>query len=385
MPSKVLIVDDDTDSLKLIGLMLQRQGYEVATASSGTQALQEAVAQNPDLIILDIMMPDMDGYTVCRHLRNDQRTVDIPILMFTAKTLVDDKVAGFEAGADDYLTKPTHPAELAARVQAILARSSAHSGDRTEESSSNVTLGFIGAKGGVGLSTLVTNLAVVIAGEQATAVVDFRLGHGTIGLSLGFPQSTALANVLAKSPAEITTQLIEQELIADEKSGLYLLPSSPRSREGQVRVSLDAARAVVSGLSRLTPNVLIDLGPGLNPVTMTLAREVNRVVLAVEANRVSLQMGRDILNEVRQSGVGRNKTSVVIINHVESSLQIPWQDAEQFLQNEIDAVISPAPELMYQSIEARTPVVLHQPDAVVSGQYSKLAKELVRRSQLEMG
>ena len=385
MPSKILIVDDDTDSLKLIGLMLQRQGYEVATAASGTQALQAAVSQNPDLIILDVMMPDMDGYTVCRNLRNDQRTVDIPILMFTAKTLVDDKVAGFEAGADDYLTKPTHPAELAARVQAILARSSARGADSSEESSTNITFGFVGAKGGVGLSTLVTNLAAVIAGEQVTAVVDFRLGHGTIGLSLGFPQATPLANVLAKSPAEITAPLIEKELIADEKSGLYLLLSSPRSREGQVRVSLDAARAVVSGLSRLAPTVLVDLGPGLNPVTMTLAREMSRVVLAVEANRVSLQMGRDILNEVRQAGVGRNKTSVVIINRVESNLQIPWQDAEQFLQNEIDAVISPAPELMYQSIEARTPVVLHQPDAVVSGQYSKLAKELVRRSQLEMG
>lgn len=385
MPSKILIVDDDTDSLKLIGLMLQRQGYEIATADSGTQALQAAVAQNPDLIILDVMMPDMDGYTVCRNLRNDQRTVGIPILMFTAKTLVDDKVAGFEAGADDYLTKPTHPAELAARVQAILARSSARDDEGTEGSVSNMTFGFIGAKGGIGLSTLVTNLSAIIAADEATSVVDFRLGRGTIGLSLGFPQSTALANVLANSPAEITPEVIERELIADEKSGLYLLSSSPRSREGQVRVSLDAARAVVNGLSRLTPNVLIDLGPGLNPVTMTLAREITRVVLTVEANRISLQMGRDILNELRQAGVGRNKTSVVIVNRAESNLQIPWQDAEHILQNEIEAVISPAPELMFQAIEARIPVVLHQPDAVVSGQYSKLAKELVRRSQVEMG
>jgi CheY-like chemotaxis protein/MinD-like ATPase involved in chromosome partitioning or flagellar assembly len=385
MPSKILIVDDDKDSLKLIGLMLQRQGYEVATAESGTQALQAAVDEDPDLIILDVMMPGMDGYTVCRNLRNDQRTVDTPILMFTAKTLVDDKVAGFEAGADDYLTKPTHPAELAARVQAILARSSARGAESTTVSSQNITYGFLSAKGGVGLSTLVTNIATIIAGEEATSVVDFRLGRGTIGLSLGFPQATSLANVLAKPPNEITPQLIEEELIADEKSGLYLLPASPRSRESQVRVSLDAARAVVNGLSRLSPNVLIDLGPGLNPVTMTLAREVTRVVLAVEANRISLQMGRDILNELRQAGVVRNKTSIVIINRAESNLQIPWQDAEQFLQNEIDAVISPAPELMFQSIEARKPVVLHQPDAVVSGQYNKLAQELVRRSQVEMG
>ena len=114
MAEKILIVDDDIDSLKLIGLMLQRQGYEISAASAGGQAINKAAAENPDLIILDVMMPDMDGYEVCRRLRADTTTQHIPIIMFTAKTLVDDKVSGFEAGADDYLTKPTHPAELAA-------------------------------------------------------------------------------------------------------------------------------------------------------------------------------------------------------------------------------------------------------------------------------
>ncbi|HRF97299.1 MAG TPA: response regulator, partial [Aggregatilineales bacterium] len=107
MPEKILIVDDDVDSLKLIGLMLQRNGYEVIAAHAGNQAITKAVNELPDLIILDVMMPDMNGYDVCRRLRGNPLTQDIPIIMFTAKTLIDDKVAGFEAGADDYLTKPT--------------------------------------------------------------------------------------------------------------------------------------------------------------------------------------------------------------------------------------------------------------------------------------
>src|SRR5512147_2968384 len=134
MAEKILIVDDDIDSLKLIGMMLQRQGYEIVAASNGQQALGRAHADQPDLIILDVMMPDMDGYEVCRRLRHDPATQTIPIIMFTAKTLVDDKVAGFEAGADDYLTKPTHPAELASRVKAVIARSAAQrrtGGDQT--------------------------------------------------------------------------------------------------------------------------------------------------------------------------------------------------------------------------------------------------------------
>ncbi|MFN8563049.1 MAG: response regulator [Anaerolineae bacterium] len=131
MAEKILVVDDDIDSLKLIGLMLQRNGYEVVAANSGTQALTRAAADKPDRNHSpDIMMPDMNGYEVVPPARRNQETAGIPIIMFTAKTLIDDKVAGFEAGADDYLTKPTHPAELASRVKAILMRSTAAPIDR---------------------------------------------------------------------------------------------------------------------------------------------------------------------------------------------------------------------------------------------------------------
>ena len=123
MAEKILIIDDDVDTLRLVGLMLQRQGYEIVAATNGQQGLDKALEDPPNLILLDVMMPDMDGYEVARHLRGNQVTVNIPILMFTAKTQLDDKVAGFEVGADDYLTKPTHPSELQAHVKALLTRS----------------------------------------------------------------------------------------------------------------------------------------------------------------------------------------------------------------------------------------------------------------------
>jgi DNA-binding response OmpR family regulator len=118
----IMVVDDDIDSLKLIGLMIQRIGYEVITANSGSMALAKAYKEQPDLIIMDVMMPDMDGYEVVKQLRAQVETTHIPVIMLTAKSLVDDKVKGFEAGADEYLTKPTSPPELASRLEAILAR-----------------------------------------------------------------------------------------------------------------------------------------------------------------------------------------------------------------------------------------------------------------------
>src|SRR3990170_4893554 len=119
MADKILIIDDDIDTLKLVGLMLERQGYEITVASNGSGGLNKAAAERPQLILLDVMMPDLDGYEVTRRLRSDPGMASIPIIMFTAKTMVDDKVAGFEAGVDDYLTNPPPPAELPAHVKAV--------------------------------------------------------------------------------------------------------------------------------------------------------------------------------------------------------------------------------------------------------------------------
>ena len=122
MAEKVLIVDDDVQTLRLVGLMLERQGYRILAANSGAQAIHMARLEHPDVIVLDVMMPDFDGYEVSRRLRKDPDTTDIPILMFTARTQVEDKVTGYEAGADDYLTKPFEGMELVMRVRALLRR-----------------------------------------------------------------------------------------------------------------------------------------------------------------------------------------------------------------------------------------------------------------------
>ena len=163
MAEKILVVDDDLDTLRLVGLMLQHQGYQIVAASNGAQSISLAQTEKPDLILLDIMMPEMDGYEVARKLRLDPATNTIPIIMFTAKTQVDDKVAGFEAGADDYLTKPTQPRELFAHVKAVIARGKKTTLPVPSPSASRTrgyVIGVIGVKGGLGLSTLALNLGI---------------------------------------------------------------------------------------------------------------------------------------------------------------------------------------------------------------------------------
>ncbi len=120
--SKVLVVDDDLNIVKLIKLYLEKEDFTVCTAHDGEEALQVYKRENPDIIILDIMMPKLDGNSVCREIR---KTSDIPIIMLTAKGETFDKVLSLELGADDYIVKPFEPKELVARIKAILRRSEA--------------------------------------------------------------------------------------------------------------------------------------------------------------------------------------------------------------------------------------------------------------------
>ena len=120
---KILVVDDEPDAIELIKFNLKSAGYDVATAADGDEALKKARALLPDLIILDVMLPEVDGLEVCKILRRDARVSAIPIIMLTAKAEEVDKIVGLELGADDYVTKPFSPREVVARVRAVLRRS----------------------------------------------------------------------------------------------------------------------------------------------------------------------------------------------------------------------------------------------------------------------
>ena len=115
----VLVVDDDVKAVELVRLYLDRDGYQVLTAYDGVEALRLARESRPDLIVLDLMLPDIDGLEVCRTLRHES---DVPVIMLTARTTDQDKLTGLDLGADDYVTKPFSPKELAARVRAVLRR-----------------------------------------------------------------------------------------------------------------------------------------------------------------------------------------------------------------------------------------------------------------------
>ena len=126
---RVLIAEDESDVLDLVSFNLHRESIETIPAKDGIVAIELALKELPDLILLDLMLPGRDGFSVFKELRLDSRTKDIPVLMLTAKAQLEDVIAGLELGADDYLTKPFSPKELILRVKALLKRSAVTSGN----------------------------------------------------------------------------------------------------------------------------------------------------------------------------------------------------------------------------------------------------------------
>lgn len=120
--ARILVIDDDQAIVELIKVNLDLLGHQVSTANDGMKGLALAQQNRPDLIVLDVMMPDLDGFTVCQRLRQNATTAGIPVLMLTALGMTKDKVKGFDSGADDYLTKPFEIPELQVRVRALLRR-----------------------------------------------------------------------------------------------------------------------------------------------------------------------------------------------------------------------------------------------------------------------
>jgi len=125
MSAKILIVDDEPHIVELVKFNLETEGFKIIEAFDGNQAIELAHSQKPDLIILDLMLPGIEGLQVCKELRAAKDTRDIPIIMLTARSEEIDKILGLEIGADDYITKPFSPRELTARVKAVLRRATA--------------------------------------------------------------------------------------------------------------------------------------------------------------------------------------------------------------------------------------------------------------------
>lgn len=386
MAKKVLIVDDDVETLRLVGLMLERQGYQIRAADNGERAISKARSELPDLILLDVMMPDMSGYDVAKQLRTNQATANIPIIMFTAKSQVDDKVEGLESGADAYLTKPTQPRELIAQVKALLARAKPTATTPTVPSvpaqvpTKGFVLGVLSAKGGLGVSSLVTNLGVTIrklTGEPVV-IADFHPGSGDIGLSLGYNSSNGVTKLLKKDAKSISPADIKREIVAHQ-SGVHVLVAPQRPRDAVYTTRVDQFRTIARQLPDIAKFIILDLGSALPPMTQAVLKYCDEILLIVEPTPISVHQTRALIDDLTALGVANGKIRLTMVNRQRTNLQMNWADVQEAVGHTISTVITPAPDLAYKATEISTPMVVQQPSSLTAEQFTKLASTILQQ------
>ncbi len=383
MSEKILIIDDDLDTLRLVGLMLQRQGYQISAATNGQQGLDKAFDEDPDLILLDIMMPGMDGYEVTRRLRRNPSTMETPILMFTAKTQLDDKVIGFEVGANDYLTKPTHPSELQARVKTLLSRAGEKksAAASTGEESQGYTIGVLGARGGLGTTTVAVNLAASLYNRVPSDILLAELlpGQGALALDLGVDGARGLTDLLAISKLnEITRDRVRASLVG-HASGVKLFLASDRPRDMQLINQLANYETITKKLAGLARFLTLDMGMGLQPFADKVLPLCNEVIVVIEGNPNTIVHAKALIADIAAMGISRNCIHVVLNNRVRSDTQLPTSQVQAKLEHEIITTLTPAPELFAQATRTQTPAVLCQPESLTARQIMKVVDLLLER------
>lgn len=377
MEEKILLIDDDPETLEFLTLILGRLGYQIFTARDGMQALSLAHSEKPDLIVLDVMMPGLDGYEVARSLRRHPETALTPILMFTAKSQVEDKLAGYEAGVNIYLTKPVHPVELQANIKALLSQRKIRTDMLAKR---GYVVGVLASKGGLGVSTVALNLAITYHQKHNAKVIaaELRPGQGSWSQELEFSNSMGLANLLRMNQAEITPQVVEEQLVTTTY-GIRLLLASDTSKDVEYINALAQFEAVVEQMAMLVPLVVLDIGTNFHPAYDILVGQCSEIVLVTEPQPIALKRTHLLIDELHARSFGSGKAlTVVTLNRTRSEITLPVSQIEDALKTPIALGFPPATELAYLAATRNAPLSMLQPEGIIAQQFIALANTINR-------
>jgi pilus assembly protein CpaE len=378
MADKILVVDDDPDTVKFINIMLSRLGYVVVAATSGMEALERVQVEHPDLIILDVMMPGMDGYEVSRNLRRNPKTATTPILMFTAKTTIEDKLAGYDAGVNLYLTKPIHPIDLQANIRNLLTQkiTKAETG-----ANHGYVVGVLSATGGAGVSTIALNLAITYAKKFNVKVIaaEMRPGQGSWALDLNLTEPVGLVNLLGMELDDITTETVSKELI-QTNFGIKILSASNQMEKVESAAATPQFERVIDQLRMLANLVVLDIGTSFHPGFNAILNKCNELIMVVEPQPVPIKRSKLLASELHLKGFGSLKTmSTVTVNRTRSDIVLNISQVEQILGYPAVMGFPPVVEQAYRAADRAVPLVSVQPDGIIAMQFNTLASQINER------
>ena len=370
MAERILAVDDNPVNLKVVSATLKQAGYEVSTASNGTEALEQVKTVKPALIILDINMPDMDGYEVCRRLRAMPATMSLPVVMLTAHDSLEEKIKGFEAGADEYITKPFQPAELQARVKVLLRRVAISRPEKVQKSSKIIAV--FSLRGGVGVSTFATNLAVGLAQlwKEQVALVDMVFTMGQSALMLNLPLRNTWGD-LAKIPSDELESDLLQGVLLNHDSGVSVLAAPRTYVEGETVTPIIATK-VLDLLRNNFPYIILDMPHDFRETTLAGLDLADEIIVLIAPELASVRAVVGALEVFDELGYDREKIRIVM-NWVFERKGLARKDIENVLKHPVQYVVPFVPDGFVSAINLGVPPVISEPESPIGAMFEDFA------------
>jgi pilus assembly protein CpaE len=361
MAGKVLVVDDDASVQRLLQYTLKQEGYEVVLGADGNEAVRLWNSEAPSLILLDVTLQGLDGYEVAAKIRASESGGHTPIIMLTADRDVQQRVRALRAGADDYLIKPFHPAELLARMKSLIARFSP-----TDVLVGRPPMGrihaYYGAKGGVGTTTIAINAAIALQSlGRRVCLVDGNLQFGDhrVFLDLGLDRKSIVDVVSAPS---MDGDLI-RKIVQPHESGVDLLlaPPSPESAD---LVSATHMHQILELLREMYDYVIVDIDKRLDDVNLMVLDVAETIFAVMTADLSCLKNVRLVLETIGHLGYESGKLKLVL-NRSNAFTGINIKSAEGALKRPIEFQIVNEYRGAISALNTGAPFMAEKADSVL--------------------
>lgn len=314
---KVLIIDDEFPVRYLVEHQLRRNGFEAFSAKDGPSGIQAAHAHKPDVIVLDIMMPKMNGFEVCQEIRNAPTIASTPVIFLTACMTRKHKLRAFEIGADDYLVKPFQPDELLAHITAVLRRT----GDLSDEDSikkpepqtPGKIVSLFSPKGGVGTTTLAVQLSEAMALREGRSMllIDLDLPLGGIAPMLNLYSQQHIVDLLNHRPEEINQSLI-QNYTQRQRKNFLVIPAPIKLSSRSRTPSVESLKALLKVMVASGYHIILDLGSNLTELTQEALRQSELIYVITSGQPVSNQLHNAFIDSAIQMGLSPRQLLPVV-------------------------------------------------------------------------
>ena len=364
--TRILFIDDEPINHQLVARALEPLGLQMEFANNGTEGLAKARNLKPDAIITDVMMPDINGYEVTRLLRRENQFAATPIFILTAQSGLQDKLKAFEAGADDYLTKPFEGAELAARVSALLRRMETVRGSQPSvpvEEGRMIALHSL--RGGTGCSSIAVNLGVGLAAlwPHSTILLDLNMTAGQVALMLNMTLRRTWSDVAHFKPGEMDKEAIDS-IVSSHESGLSLiaaptLPTEADSLHGEI---LETALHI---LRQKYEYVLADLSHDFTDVAVQSLDAADIIMMIATPDMASIRAVSAAMETYSRLGYPNEKIKLVL-NATFPHAGLPKEKIENALGISAVATIPYVQDVFVEGINFGRPPVFYKPQEPIS-------------------